>query len=219
MRVGSFASRFVAFALLLVAILAAFQLIIAPVLTDHRDLGLKIELSQELLYRYRELSARRAQLEARHEAVEKRATETVAYFRASSDTIGGAGLQIHVQNIVERAGGEVQSSEILPVESMKLKVVRRVALKVKLLIDIARLQDIIYDLESAQPFVFIMELSVYGMAESRQTSDAGNKPMLEVTLQVYGFMCAPSATGPTELPTISPLATESNLSSTVRFTK
>ena len=193
MRAGSFTSRFVALALLAFVLLAVFQLVVAPMLAAYQEVARTIELSQGLLYRYRALSASRPQLAARLESVEKAAIGAVAYIPESSDSLAGAALQDHVRNIVERAGGELHSSQILPVESVNLEFsVRRVALKLMLLVEVGGLQNLIYDLETAQPFVLIRELTVISGPEARHRSDPGPKPMLEVRLQVYGFMRAPA---------------------------
>lgn len=195
MRAGSFASRFVALALLAFVILAALLLIVAPILTARSEMASTIEVSRDLLYRYRALSARHAQLAARLEAVQRTATDVGAYITGSSDTLAGAELQTHVQSIIERSGGELHSIQILPVEPaiedrVKLEAAAsRVALKLKLAVEMGRLQDLLYDLETAQPFVFIRELIILGAGHS---GDAGAKPMLDVTLQVYGFTRATS---------------------------
>jgi general secretion pathway protein M len=207
LRAGSFTSRFVALALLAFVLLAVFQLIAAPMLTAYQEVARTIELSQGLLYRYRALSLGRAHLAARFEVVEKTATRSVAYITESSNTLAGAALQNHVRNIVERGGGELHSSQILPVESIQLDVsVRRVALKLKVLVEVGRLQHLIYNVETAKPFVFIRELSILGVTEAQDHSDTGTKPMLELRLQVYGFMRAPSIVrGPTALQDVSRL--------------
>lgn len=193
-------------------ILAALLLIVAPILTAHREIASTIELSRGLLYRYRALSARHAQLAARLEAVERAATDAGAYLREASDSLAGAELQMHVQSIVERSGGELYSVQVLPVEPVGLEVaVRRVALKLKLMVEMTRLQDLIYNLETAQPFVFLSELRVLSVGESRDRGDAGAKPVLEVRLQAYGFTHVPSIIrGPTARQEVSPLARETN---------
>jgi general secretion pathway protein M len=188
LRWGPSNSRFLALGLLALLSLAAFQLIAAPLLTAYPEVAGRIEHSHLLLRRYRALSAQRAQLSARLEAVKNAVADSIAYLKGSSDTLAGAALQNHVRSIVEGAGGELRSSQILPVESIEPEIsVRRVALKLHLKVEIVRLQDLLYEFETAQPCIFIEEITILRGTVSRLGGDAETNQMLEVMLEVYGF--------------------------------
>jgi hypothetical protein len=177
-----------ALALLAATVSATLLLIVAPILTAHREMASKIEVSRGLLNRYRALSAGQVQLAGRVEAVERTATYAGAYVRERSDAVAAATLREHVQDIVQRAGGELHASQVLPVEPVKEEVgVRRVSLNLQLAIEIGRLQDLIYDLETAAPFVFIRKVTIAIIGEPGHGGDAGADPTVDVKLQVYGF--------------------------------
>jgi general secretion pathway protein M len=188
LQAGSFASRFAAFALLAFVILASWLVIVAPILTAHRELGSTIEFSRGVLNRYRALSAHHAQLVDRLEALEGTATEVGAYLTEPTDTLAVAALQEHVQRIVGRAGGKLRSSQVLTVEPAPLEIAaKRVGLKIQLMLEMGGLQDLFYDLETAQPFVFVSEVTISNVREFQHRNDAKTEPMLEVGLQVYAF--------------------------------
>ena len=185
---GLSTNRVGALALLVFLSVAAFHLIVGPLLTAYTDLASRIEQSQALLWRYRTLSAQRVQLSARLQAVRDALTNKVAYLREPSDTLAGAELQNQVRSIVEDAGGELRSSQILPVTSNDAKISpRQVALKIKVLVEMERLQDLLYELETAQPWMFVQEITIL-RKDSQNSGDAKTNPMLEVTLELYGLL-------------------------------
>jgi general secretion pathway protein M len=181
-------NRFVALALLVFLSVAAFQLIVAPLLAAYPDVASRIEQSQALLHRYRGLSAERPQLSARLESVKDALANNVAYLKGPSDTLAGAELQNQVRSIVEDTGGELHSSQVLPVRSIDPEILlREVGLKFKVLVEIEGLQDLLYELETAQPWMFIEDITIL-RKESQLSGGAGTNPMLEVTFEVYGFL-------------------------------
>jgi general secretion pathway protein M len=177
--------------------MAVFQLIVAPLLAAYPEAAHRIERSQALLDRYQTLSAQRGELVRRLETVEKAAARAVAYVNGSSHTLAGAALQNHVRKIIEDWDGKLHSSQVLPAEPLEGELpVRRVTVKLRLSVQVEKLQDLIYRLETAQPFVFIQELSILKTDNTRRRSDREAKPTtLEARLEIYGFMRAPHHRG------------------------
>ncbi|HSA82820.1 MAG TPA: type II secretion system protein GspM, partial [Geminicoccaceae bacterium] len=88
----------------------------------------------------------------------------------------------------EDASGELRSSQILSVASNDAKILpRHVALKIKVLVEMERLQDLLYELETAEPWMFVHEMTIL-RKDSQGGGGSRKNPMLEVTLEVYGLL-------------------------------
>ena len=82
---GSVLSRTVAIALLAIALLAGYRLIMAPVLNAFRDGKARIEQAEELLQRYEALAQQRPLLNDRLAEQEERAASAAGYLQGPSD--------------------------------------------------------------------------------------------------------------------------------------
>ena len=178
-----------ALALLAFLALTAFKLVAGPLLTAYADATLRIEHSQALLSRYRALSAQRPRLSTQLEAMERLVAASTAYLKLGpSDTLAGPALQNHVRNIVEAVGGVLRSSQILPLEPIESNVsVSRVGLVLQIRVAVEGFQDMLYNLETAQPSLFIKEITIIGGKAGRLGEGAGANPPLDVRMEVYGL--------------------------------
>jgi hypothetical protein len=182
-----------ALALLASLCFAAYQLVAAPVLRAYSDVEGRIEDSQIMLRRYRALSAQALQLSARLQAVKDAVGHGITYLKGTSHTLAGADLQNHARSIVEIAGGELRSSQILPVESsQKEGAIRRVSLRLQVWVGMGHLQDLLYGFETAQPSVFIEEITIRQARPGESDDDRATNPMLEIMVEVYGFITGDS---------------------------
>ena len=154
-------AAFLALSLLALICVSVFQLIVAPMLMDDPEIARRIEESQTLLRRYRALSAQGPELSARLEAATDAVARSITYLQGSSQTLAGAELQNLARGILEGVDGELQSSQILAVNSAQRGVaITRVALRLQARVGIAHLQDLLYGLETAQPSIFIQSITI-----------------------------------------------------------
>jgi general secretion pathway protein M len=183
-------SRTMALALLVLLSFAIAKLIVAPLLTAYPEVALRIEHSQALLNRYRALSAQRPRLSARLRAAKNAVADNTAYLKGGpSDTLAGAALQNQVRSIVEGVGGVLRSSQLLPLETVEPEIfVRRVGLRLEVQVAMERLRDMLYELETTQPWVFVKEMTISRGKVGELGGVAGINTMLEMRIEIYGFL-------------------------------
>jgi general secretion pathway protein M len=194
LRRGSLLSRVLALVLLGAFLTGAYVLLIAPVVELYRATDEAIESAETLLQRHRTLAAQRSDLTARLDEEKAQAAATAGYLEGPSDPLALAQLQALVKNVIEAAGGELRSTQILPAQTVDISSgTRRATLRVQMVVAIDGLAAILYDLESGQPYILIDELSVRSQRTRRRlgsTSEAA--PLLEITLELSGFVRAAS---------------------------
>src|SRR5688572_19195730 len=106
---GSLLSRTLAVVLLGIALLGAYRLVIAPLVTAYRDGQSRIEQAKELLQRYEALAEQRSLLADRLAEEQERAASAAGYLTGPSDALAAAELQDRVKSVVEGASGELRS--------------------------------------------------------------------------------------------------------------
>ena len=189
---GSLLSRALALGLLGAVLIGAYVLVIAPVIGLYRETDDAIETAETLLQRHRALAAQRSELSARLDE-EKDQAAAVAGYLEGSDALAAAQLQDRVKGVVEAAGGELRSTQILPAEAVDASPgTRRATLRVQMVVAIDGLAEILYDLESGQPYVLIDELAVRSQRERRWGGVPEAPTLLDVSLQLSGFVRAAS---------------------------
>lgn len=102
------------------------------------------------------------------------------FLEGATVTVAGAALMQRVTAAVEQADGHITSSRV-ELEAGPLGP-DFVAVTATLELDQPDLQNLLYDLEAGQPFLFVGQLVVQGRSAS---SEASEGPM-QVTLTVYG---------------------------------
>lgn len=194
MRRGSLVSRMLALALLVALVFGAVRLIALPVADAYQQAAQSIAQSQTLLQRYQALAAERPQLEEQVAAQREATVTSAAYLEGESDVLAGAALQDQVRTIIARAGGELNSTQILPVTPAGPdNSVRRASLKLQLTVDIEGLQQLLYELETAEPYLFVDDLIIRERRLRRLRDGAGEELMLDVSFEISGYLRAAGA--------------------------
>ena len=197
LRPGSLPSRIAALGLLGLLVVGGYALVVVPVMGAFQENGEAIERAETLLQRQRALAAQRPLLEERLGEQQEQAETVAGYLEGPSDALAAAQLQDRVKDAVEAAGGELRSTRILPAEPVDASPgTRRTALRVQMIVSIAGLADVLYDLEEGQPYIMIDELSVRNQRERRRrrrNAQEAGEPKLDVSLQLSGFVREVSA--------------------------
>jgi len=120
------------------------------------------------------------------------------YFEAKTPALAGAEVQRRVQQMVESAGGQVTSTQVLPSPADEQPPKVRVRTQIKGNTDM--LLDVLYQIEQARPFLFVDQLSVRAPPQRRTTrrnsrirrrarsrSGAAAEGELTVRLDVFGY--------------------------------
>ena len=189
---GSLLSRTLAIALLLVALLAGVRLVVEPLLGAFREAAAGIAEDEALLQRYRVLAEQRPALARRLEQQQELAASAAGYLQGPSDALAAAQLQDRVKTVIEGAGGELRSTQILPAQPIEGNAaIRRAALRVQFAVTIDGLSATLYELETGQPYLLIDQLSVREQRVRRRRRDEPEpETSLDVTLELSGYLQA-----------------------------
>ncbi len=194
LRRGTLPSRVLALVLLVAAVFGAYSFVVDPILAAYRKVDESIARSHMLLQRYHDLAARRADLSERLARQEEALAEATGYLEGTSDALAAASLQDRVKDVVEAAGGTLRSTQILPAKEVEAAPgVRRVALRLRLIVSIEALEEILYELETGQPYLFVGDLSIRNQKRRRRRNEADQEPLLDVGLEVFGYARAAEA--------------------------
>jgi general secretion pathway protein M len=187
---GSLLSRTLAIVLLAVALLGGYRLIVAPLLTAYQEGESSIEQAKTLLQRYRALAEQRPQLAKRLAEQQERAAAAAGYLEGPSDALAAAQLQDRVKSVVETAGGELRSTQILPAQPLEGDLgFRRTAVRVQIIVTIEGLAAALYELETGQPYLLIDDVTVrQERVRRRRRSEPKSEPMLDVNLELFGYL-------------------------------
>jgi general secretion pathway protein M len=178
---GSVLSRTLALVLLGVALLGAYRLVAAPLMTAYREGETSIEQAKELLQRYEALAEQRPLLADHLAKQQKRA--------GPSDALAAAQLQDRVKSVVEAAGGELRSTQILPATPLEGDLgFRRATLRVRFIVTIEGLETTLYELETGQPYLIIDDVTVRQERVRRRRDQPEKEPVLDVSLELFGYL-------------------------------
>lgn len=181
------ARRIIAVALLIAAIALPYRLVVQPLLDAFAERSQEAATQQELLGRYRKLADSRADLQARLQQVQAEPSSQAGYLIGESETLVAAELQNLVRTTVERSGGRLESTQILPAVSEG--AFRRVTLRVRMSTDTDGLFKIFYDLESALPHLFLDGVDIAARERrGRGPGAAADSGTLSVSYDLYGYM-------------------------------
>jgi general secretion pathway protein M len=190
LRPGSPLSRTLAIVLLGVALLGGHRLIVGPLLSAYQQGERDIEEATALLQRYRALAEQRPRLAERLTEQEERAASADGYLEGPSDALAAAQLQDRVKSVVEGAGGELRSTQILPAEALEGDLgFRRTAIRVQIAVTIEGLASALYELETGQPYLLIDDVTVrQERVRRRRRSEPESEPVLDVNLELFGYL-------------------------------
>jgi general secretion pathway protein M len=186
---GSLLSRTLAVVLLGIVLLGAYRLVIAPLVTTYRDGQSRIEQAKELLQRYEALAEQRSLLADRLAEEQERAASAAGYLTGPSDALAAAELQDRVKSVVEGAGGELRSTQILPAEELEADLgFRRTTLRIHFIVTVEGLEKTLYELETEQPYLIIDHVTVGQEHARRRGSQPRDRPSLDVTIELFGYV-------------------------------
>jgi general secretion pathway protein M len=189
---GSLLSRTLALVLLALALLGGFRLVVAPLVAAFQDNASRIEQAEALLQRYLALAEQRQAMSERLATQQELAASAAGYLQGPSDALAAAQLQDRVKSVIEGAGGELRSTQILPAVVIDGDAgIRRAALRVQFAVTIEGLAETLYELESGLPYLLIDQLSVREQRTRRRRSDEPEtEASLDISLELSGYLHA-----------------------------
>lgn len=190
---GTWPSRALAIAILLLVLLAGYHLLLTPVLERHAVNAARIDQLSRLVDGYRDLVATRPELAERLAESEGQDRAENGYWQGESAVRIAARLQDRVTRAIEAHGGRLVSVQTLkaePGEDTEAGI-QRTALNMRLTATVDGLASIMQEVEAATPYMFIDQLSVTQQRTRRlrgQTDADDQASRLDVRLDVFGYV-------------------------------
>jgi general secretion pathway protein M len=142
-------------------LLGAYRLIATPLVMAYLDGEARIAQAKELLQRYQALAEQRSLLADRLAKQQEPAGSAAGYLAGPSDALAAAQLQDRVKSVVEGAGGELRSTQILPAEPLEGHLgFRRATARVHIVVTIEGLKTSLFELETGQPYLIIDDVTI-----------------------------------------------------------
>lgn len=178
-------SRFLALALLVVLVAGSYGVIVQPVRDKFERYRDSIVQYEELIGRYRNIGGSLPALQAQLAELRGVDASKDVYLQGTSDALVAAELQNHVKSVVKASGGELRSTQILPVREEN--GFRRVAVRVQMTVDTNALRETFYALEASKPYIFIDNTDVRRKKIRKRRKQTEEKVTLNVRFDVYGY--------------------------------
>lgn len=179
------ASRLLALGILAALLLLVFFGFVSPLLDAYRQAGAASEQYRAALEHTRNTGSDLAGLRAELARLKEHQASAVGFMQGSNPSLATADLQNRIKSSVEAARGELRSTQILPARDEG--AFRRISIRGQIAVNMAALQRVFYDLESATPFLFLDNVEIRSRPARRSTSP-DDDPVLEVRFDLYGYM-------------------------------
>lgn len=175
-------------AVLAVLLLAVGLLLVWPWFSKNRFYAEELMNRTDQLQRLQNIAAQRPRLEAELQKVQQAADQTQYYIQASTPAVGAAELQKLVKRIIDTQGGNLVSTQAMPVKQDGQLL--RIAIRVRLGLELDQLAGIMHALEQGRPLLFIEDLSMrYRKPRGRTTRQlVPPKPNLDIFFILTGYM-------------------------------
>jgi general secretion pathway protein M len=171
-----------AIGLLLAALAAVVSVTILPVAARIGELREQIEGERIALGRFAALAVLQDKV-AEMQRAGRAASESGAYLKGESDSLRAASLQTFLSELAGANGVRLSSTRALPPRDTD--DLRLVGTRVQFTADIEQLREMLYAIESTQPFLFVEALQTRPVsAQAQRDPEYGG--LLDVRLDVFG---------------------------------
>jgi len=151
-------SRLLALGILLLMLILLFSLVIGPLVGRFVSDGESIADLKQQLDRYQSLAA---ELESSQRQLQRLQSENPAsdlYLPEQKAALASARLQQHFNQLLDQSGGQVLSTQDLPLSRDEL--LPGVAIQVQIRAEIEQLVKLLYGLETSKPLLFVDDLEI-----------------------------------------------------------
>ncbi|TNF08125.1 MAG: hypothetical protein EP323_01925 [Gammaproteobacteria bacterium] len=190
-------SRFVALSVLLLLILFVVVYVFLPLgrLYGEKSEELRILVDQKQRFEY--LIANEDNINAELKRIDELGSDGDLFLAGNKKSIASANLREFINEAVKRSGGQLVSSQ--DYEAEPVPSATPIGLRLQVSGEVQNLVDLLYELESARPVIFIDELSVTSsssrvrssranLRDSRRRATSTNFSSLDIRMDVVGYL-------------------------------
>ena len=180
--------RLVALALFVGFLLLCVVYVVLPAAEHHRTVRQDLAHTRDLIARLSRTGQRRELLQQQVETLEDSLIDSGFLLQSETDAFAAAELRETVERIMDRTGGELQSSQNLSVTDVE--GFKRIAIRVALRGTIREFMPLLYELEAQRPYLFVETLEI--KSRSRRKKQKASRPiqtgLLSARLDIYGYV-------------------------------
>lgn len=177
-------SRAAALALLVAVVTLIVFAGVTPLVAYSNRLGTELDETRGLIARFAAIAAARETYEQQSQAFDAAKIEATVYLPGASPGMAAASLQELVGQVADEQGADLKSTQALPGESESGH--ERARIRVVVQCTIATLAQVLVELESHVPLVFVSNLDIEPQ-QGRRDKDVAAEPDLLVRFDVYGY--------------------------------
>jgi general secretion pathway protein M len=179
-----------ALALLFAAVLLLSLGVVVPLLAISHDAAERVEEQEFKLQRLRKIAAEKDYWLKRMEEIRQQGQAEGRLIAKDTASLASADLQSRIKSAVMTAGGELNSTQVIP--ERKEEQFIRVAVKLRMTGSTQVLRDVLHSFESSQPLLFVENLNIRPIRSPQPQLPGRKAPKmpdkLSVDFDVIGYI-------------------------------
>lgn len=183
-RLSPTQNRMLALSILLLGVVAIFSLIAIPAWVFHSRYDQAIADYQDKVIRFRRFAEQGPLIQAEIDKVKSLNTKRF-FMKSNNPALAASEMQELVRQFIESRRGKLMSMQILPPKEEGRY--RRIGLVVQANVTALALQQILYGIDTREPYVFIDVMSVRAGQGRLYRPLPGVEPEFTLQLTVYGY--------------------------------
>ena len=189
----------VAIGLALFALAIVYLLLFHGFITQHLAYAAEISDLKDAELRVRPIAAQRPQIESRLAEVGQFQAGANYFLPEDSFDLAAANLNSLIKQIIADKARDPQRCQLVSSQNERPTApepYQRVVVKVRMRCDLDNLTEILYQLENATPFLFVIELNLYQQQMFQGGMPQPNLGDMDARFDVYGYIRMPGGTPP-----------------------
>jgi general secretion pathway protein M len=178
--------RGLAVLLLLIVVMTVLVAMVFPIIDSLADADRSNEEYRKALAHSRRLEFDLKNLAAQLVELRQVQSSQSGFLQGANESLATAQLQNRIKNLVETGGGELRSTQVLPVRDEGK--FRRIIVRGQMAANTAALQRIFYDIESASPYLILDNIDIRARPSPRLQDAFPEDTMLDVRFDLYGYV-------------------------------
>lgn len=180
--------RLLAVALLIVAIVLFYILVVSPLLALRQEYADSVEELEFRLGRYRKIAAERPQWSQQVEEIKQYSRVSEQYIAKETPALASADLQTLIKEIVNTSGGELISTQVVP--EQQEEQLTRIAVRIRMNGSTKVLRDVLHAIETSQPMLWVDNLNLRPIRMPVRPGGKAPPDRLSIDFEVVGYMRA-----------------------------
>jgi general secretion pathway protein M len=180
------ASRGLAAALLLLVVVMVMVAVVMPIIDSFAIAKLSNEEYRSALARSRVLDLELKNITAQLGELRQAQSSQSGFLQGANESLATAQLQNRIKSLVEAGGGELRSTQVLPVRDEGK--FRRIIVRGQMSTNTTGMQHIFYDIESASPYLILDNIDIRARPNAGAQGNSPQDTMLDVRFDIYGYV-------------------------------